>query len=884
MKTNPSPPKLFLRFFRWYCHPKMQDYIEGDLMEVYMSRFRKSGKRSANLRFIIDVILLFRPGIIRPAEGHQQLNHYGMFKSYFKIGWRNLLRTKGYSLINIGGLAIGMTVAILNGLWIWHEFSYNKYFANYNHVAQVSEIGVDFERGGTWLGTTMTYPLGTELVDNHADEFHRIVRTSWDAVDGILSSGEFKVSARGLYADEGLPEMFTLDMLRGTRAGLKNKQSIFISESTARALFGMEDPLYRVIRLNNRIDVTITGVYRDFPSNTKFNDLRFFGSWDLFLSENPWIEQRALTDLRNHFIKIYVQIPEGKTFEAANAQIKTALKFDPQDIDQVRKSNRELYLYPMAEWHLHPPGLRKGAYEPIQLIKLIGLIGLFVLLLACINFMNLSTARSEKRAKEVGIRKTIGSIRSQLISQFFSESFLIVSFAFVFALALTYISLPGFNIISSKQIVMPWTNGWFWLSSLGFVIFTSVLAGSYPAFFLSSFNPIQTLKGTFRTGKLASVPRKVLVVFQFSISVVLVIGTIIVYQQIQFAKDRPVGYDREGLLMIQKKSNDFDGKYNVLRNELKNTGVVYEVSESMGPMTAVVSGNNGWDWRGHDPNVEANFATLAVSHTHGRTAGWKFVNGRDFDLSRASDSSGLVINEAAAKVMGLKNPVGELVTWTWWVDKRMLDYKIIGVVKDMVMDSPYAPAEPTVFYLKGFNGTPNWVNIRINPQAAMSEALPKIESVFKKIIPSVPFEYKFADEEYAMKFGKEERIGRLASLFAGLAIIISSLGLFGLASFVAEQRTKEIGIRKVLGASVSNLWKMLSRDFIMLVTVSCVVATPIAYYLLNGWLNRFQYHTTISVWILISTGVGAVCLTLLTVSYQAIKAAMIDPVKSLRAE
>jgi putative ABC transport system permease protein len=432
---------------------------------------------------------------------------------------------------------------------------------------------------------------------------------------------------------------------------------------------------------------------------------------------------------------------------------------------------------------------------------------------------------------------------------------------------------------------MPWTNVWFWLFSFIFILITSVLAGSYPALYLSSFNPIKALKGTFRVGSLAALPRKILVVFQFSISVILIIGTAIVYQQIQYAKDRPVGYDREGMIMIQKKSNAFDGKYAVLRNELKNTGAVFEVSESMGPVTEVVSGNGGWEWKGGNMNFDKSLATLAVSHTHGKTAGWKFIEGRDFDLDIPGDSSGLVINETAAKLMNLDNPVGEEVTWTWWMDtSQKMNYKILGVVKDMVMDSPYAPAEPTVFYLRGFNGTPNWINVRVNPQVSMSEALPKIESVFKKVIPSVPFEYKFVDEEYAMKFGKEERIGRLASIFAALAIFISCLGLIGLASFVAEQRTKEIGIRKVLGASIAGLWKMLSQDFVLLIVISCFIATPLAYYFLDGWLQKFQYRITVSAWIFLLTGGGAVLLALLTVSYQAIKTALMNPVKSLRSE
>jgi ABC-type antimicrobial peptide transport system permease subunit len=879
-----TPPQLILRFFRWFCHPKLLKYIEGDLMELYEERLKTSSKRKADIKFVIDVIFLFRPGIIKPVEGTQRLNTYGMYKSYFKIGWRNLLRNKGYSLINIGGLAIGMMVAILNGLWIWHELSYNKYYDNYDRIAQVVEVGLNLEGGGTSKGGTMTYPLGTELIEKRSEQFKRIARTTFSQ-EKILTAGEIKITSRGLYVDESAPELFSFKMISGTRNALTEMHSVMLAQSVTTSLFGSQDPINQTLRINNKTDVTVTGVFEDFPQNTEFNEIKFFAPWSLYLAENKWIEERAMSDWRNHFLKIYVEIEEGNTFEAVSSQIKGALQFAPEDLESAQKRKAELDLYPMSDWHLYPLWLRTGSMEPVLMLKLLGAIGVFVLALACINFVNLSTARAEKRAKEVGIRKTIGSVRSQLVNQFFSESFLVVMFSFILAIALTALVLPGFNEIASKNMEMPWGNGWFWLISFGFVALTSLLAGFYPALYLSSFNPIKALKGTLHVGRFASLPRKILVVFQFSISVVLIIGTVVVYRQIQYAKDRPVGYDREGLIMMRKRSDDFKGKYEVLRNELKNTGAVFEVSESMGPVTEIYSGNGGWDWKGRNPEDDKSFATLSVSHLHGKTVSWQFVQGRDFDLNTASDSLGIVINESALQRMNLQEPIGEPVSWTWWSDKsKVFNYKILGVIRDMVMDSPYAPAQPTIFYLKGHNGSPSWVNIKIHPQVSASEALPKIEAVFKKVIPTVPFEYKFADDEYAAKFGKEERIGNLAFIFAGLAIFISCLGLLGLASFVAETRTKEIGIRKVLGASVAGLWQMLSKDFIWLVLIACLLATPLAYYLMNEWLGKFVYRANISVWVFIATGVGAISITLITISYQAIKTALMNPVNSLRSE
>jgi len=883
MESN-SPPKLFLRFFRWFCHPKLLKYIEGDLMELYEERKAESGKRKADLRFIVDVLMLFRPGIIKPTEGYRNLNTYGMYKSYFKIGLRNLLHNKGYSLISIGGLAIGMMVAIVNGLWIWHEFSYNKYYENYDRIAQVVEVGLNLKGGGTDKANTMTYPLGTELIENYSGQFKRIARAT-SPQEKILNAGEVMITSRGLYVDESGPELFSFQMIRGTRGSLTQMNSIMLAQSAATALFGSRDPINQTIRINNETDVTVTGVFEDFPQNTEFNDVKFFAPWNLYVSENKWIQERALTNWRNHFLKIYVEIEEGNSFRSASSRIKSALQFAPEDLEEAKKRRAQLDLYPMSDWHLYPTWLRPGQMEPVFMLKLVVAIGAFVLMLACVNFVNLSTARSEKRAKEIGIRKTIGSMRNQLVNQFFSETFLMVVFSFILAIVLTTLVLPGFNAIASKNMEMLWDNVWFWLACFGFVIFTSLLAGFYPALYLSSFNPTHSLKGTFRVGRFASLPRKVLVVFQFSISVILIIGTVVVYRQIQYAKDRPVGYDREGLIMMRKRSNDFIGKYEMLRHELTNTGVVYEVSESMGPMTSISSGNGGWDWKGRNPEDDKSFGTLSVSHLHGKTVGWQFVQGRDFDLSIASDSLGIVINESALLRMNLQDPIGEPVSWTWWSDKsKVLNYKILGVIKDMIMDSPYAPAQPTIFYLKGHNGSPSWVNIKINPQVSIREALPKIESVFKRVIPTVPFEYQFADEEYAAKFGKEERIANMAFIFAGLAIFISCLGLLGLASFVAETRTKEIGIRKVLGASVATLWRMLSRDFVWLVLISCIMATPVAYYLMSRWLQKFMYHTEISIWVFVVTGAGAIGVTLLTISFQAIKTALMSPVKSLRSE
>jgi hypothetical protein len=468
------------------------------------------------------------------------------------------------------------------------------------------------------------------------------------------------------------------------------------------------------------------------------------------------------------------------------------------------------------------------------------------------------------------------------MSQFFSESFIVVDIAFVVALVVVSTSLSWFNELAGKRMEMPWTNISFWLSSFVFILFTGFLAGSYPALYLSSFNAVKVLKGSVRVGRFASLPRKVLVVTQVTVSITLIIGTIIVYQQIQFAKDRPVGDSRDGLLMIHMTTPEFYGKHDVLLTELKNTGVVLDMAESSGSPTDIQYINGGFDWKDKDPAFTPNWATVTVTAEYGKTLGWQFASGRDFSRDMASDSAAFVINEAAAKILGFENPIGETIRWQNGWRSKYTSFTILGVVKDMVMKSPYEPPVPSIFLLSKY-GT-NCFNIRIDPQTSTSEALPKIEAVFKKIVPSAPFDYRFADQEYALKFAAEERVGKLATVFAVLAILISCLGLFGLASFVAEQRTKEIGIRKIVGASVFNLWKLLSKDFVELVIISCLIAIPIAYYFLAAWLKNYEYRTEISWWIFVATSLAALAITLLTVSYQAVKAAVMKPVNSLRSE
>jgi len=803
-----------------------------------------------------------------------------MFKNYITIAWRNLVKTKGYSFINIGGLALGMSVALIIGLWVNDELSFNKYHHNYDQIAQVMKAGTF--QGKHYSGQTyLQYPMLHELQTTYGANFKYVVPRQ-GKYDAILSIGDKKISKTGTNIGEDGPELFTWKMIYGTRAGLKDVQSIMISASTADALFGAGDPIGKAVTIDNEKEVTISGVFEDFPKNSDLYGLQFARPWEAYLLNNPWVKDQGW---QNHFFQIYVQLQPTASFESVDANIRDLEINATRNLAYMQdwlKYNPEVHINPMSKWHLYSD-YKEGTLQngPIQLVWFIGSIGVFVLLLACINFMNLSTARSEKRAKEVGVRKTLGSGRKQLIAQFFAESYLVVLLSFCLALVMVVAALPWFNTISQKAMQLPWQTATFWIVSASFLFVTGMLAGSYPALYLSSFNPLKVLKGSYRAGRLASMPRKALVVLQFSVSIMLIASTGVIYHQLMFVKDRPVGYSREGLLMMQKKGKEFYDKFETLRTELKRSGAVEEIADAGGPITTTWSGNGGFSWKGYDPNGSNDFNTLNVSADFGTTVGWQVIDGRTFARDIASDSSAIIINEAALEQMKLKNPVGETVHWTnlaWNMDK---DFHIVGVIHNMVMNSPFEPIRPAIYLNMG---GASWMYLRINPAMSTAEALPKIETTFKKVIPGAPFDYKFASQEYAAKFSTEDNIGRLAIVFTTLAIIISCLGLFGLASFVAEQRTKEIGIRKVMGASVPNLWRMLSGEFVVLIIVACVIAVPTSYYFLYNGISGYDYRTEIAWWIFAAASGGALVITLATVSFQAVKAALANPVNSLRTE
>jgi putative ABC transport system permease protein len=795
-----------------------------------------------------------------------------MLKNYLKIAWRNLIKNKASSLINVGGLAVGMAVAMLIGLWIWDELSFNKYHQNYDHIAQVMQSKTFNGTVTTWVATSL--PVEEELRKNYGSNFKHTGVMFWTG-QHILTVADKKISFSGTYVTPEIPEIFTLKMLNGSRNSLKGPSSILVSQSVARALFGNAEPIGKMVKFDNKVSLAVSGVYEDLPRNTTLHDLAFMASWDYFTSTQDWLK-RAATDWSEDSFQVFVQVADRVNMNALSAKIKYIKQKNGGPAEA--KMKPELLLQPMSKWHLYAEfknGVNTGG--AIEYVWLFGAIGIFVLLLACINFMNLSTARSEKRAKEVGIRKAVGSVRGQLISQFFCESLLISVIAFGLSLILVKSGLPFFNEVANKDMHILWGSPLFWLMGIGFTLFTGVVAGSYPALYLSSFKPVKVLKGTFKAGASAAIPRKVLVVMQFSVSIILIVGTIVVFNQVQVAKNRPVGYSRAGLINIETNDHELGKQFNAFRQDLIKSGAISEAAQSSSPATRINNHSYDVNWQGKDPGLAVDFATIRITTEYGKTVGWQFKAGRDFSAKFLVDSSKVILNEAAVKYMGLKDPVGQTIS----LGSGNKPFTVIGVVKDMVMGSPYEPAEQTIFNIgDSFDA----IIIRINPQVSTHEALKKIEAICKTYTPDVPFSYQFVDDEYAKKYADEERIGKLSTSFALLAIFISCLGLFGMASFMAEQRTKEIGVRKVLGATVFGLWRLMSKDFVMLVIISLLIATPVSYYFMHNWLQHYTYRAQLSWWIFGATAAGAIIITLLTVSYQSIKAALANPVKSLRSE
>ncbi|GHN03292.1 ABC transporter permease [Cytophagales bacterium WSM2-2] len=786
-----------------------------------------------------------------------------MFKNYLLVTLRNLRKNGTYSFINISGLAIGITCSMLILLWVFDELSFDKFHPKADRLYQVWANGHFDGKINSWTSVPLPTYEAMKTADSHIK--HALV-TDWGG-DHLLTVSDNRLMKKGYYVSEEFLEMFEFPLSAGAATQvLDDPRSIVITESTAKALFGDQDPINKVIRVDNENDLKITGILKDVPKNSSFQ-FDFLMTWKFREQISSWV-RRNTTNWGNYSFQVFLELGSPNDKTAVENSVRDMLtKHGETDF------MKEFFIYPLERWRLHSNfenGIETGGMN--DYVQLFSLIAIFILVIACINFMNLATARSERRAREVGIRKTVGSRRYELILQFIGESVFISLLAFSVAVLLTELLLPFYNDLVEKKLFINYSQPDFWVFGAGLILLTGIVSGSYPALYLSSFQPVKVLKGKIQVGKSASTPRKILVTLQFGFSILLIIGTIVIYQQIQLVKSRELGYDQENLMAVNY-TNEVGKNYRAIKLELLATGAVEAVTKSNSAITDIHS-NNFLGWPGKPEQLRVIFTTIATEYDYAKTMGIKILEGRDFSEDFKSDTMAIMVNKAGAQLMNLKDPIG--TDLDLWGKKR----KLIAILDDVLMGSPDEPIKPLFVILD-----PDWtdaVSIRLKKTKDLQASINTVKKVFEKYASAYPFEYKFADVEFQKKFTTINLTSKLASLFATLAIFITGLGLFGLAAFTAEQRTKEIGIRKVMGASVSNLVGLISKDFSLLVVISFIVSAPIAWWLLTKYLERYAIRTSIGWWVFPLTGAIALAFALAIVSTQALRAAHSNPASSLR--
>lgn len=786
-----------------------------------------------------------------------------MFKNYIKIAWRNLIRNKSFSLLNIAGLSIGLSVFALIVLWINFELGFDRFHDDQERIYEVNnQYTVDGEIW-TWNSTPKAM---APVIRKDYPEVEHVSRYFYDT-PFLFTADETRLKATGTIVDPDFLKIFSFPLVEGdVESVLSDINAVVITETLAKRMFGKKNPIGEIVKIDNSDSFKVTGILKDLPNNTEFT-FEFLVPW-AYIVQKGWDDK----NWGNNSVATYVKLKKDTDYAKFSSKIKTLRSsYDKGAPDM------ETLLYPYSRTYLYSQfenGKEVGGR--IDLIKMFGIIAAIILIIACINFMNLSTARSEKRAMEVGVRKVLGATKKSLIYQFIGESLLISFIAAFFALLLVILVLPSFNTLVNRQLSLNFTSEWFWMSALGVIMVTGLLAGSYPALYLSAFKPSSILKGSFQKVNAKISTRKMLVVSQFSVAIILITATLIISEQLEKVQNRQLGYSKDNLIYISLEG-DIEKKYSIIKEELIRSGVATSITKTNSPITE--SWSNTWDfeWNGKSENNKTIIHRMISDEAIVQTIGLELLEGRDFDLQKyPTDSTAAILNESTVALMGFRDPIGQLIR------DNGIEWHVIGVVKDFVFNSPFQKVEPLV--IEGAKGWFNVMHMKLNETNSIADNLSRAESIFKKYNPEYPFKYEFVDAEYAKKFSDQQRTGKIAGLFTLLTILISCLGLFGLASYMAENRIKEIGIRKVLGASVTTIMMLLSKDFIKLVLISILIATPISWYYMSNWLEDFAFRITISWVTFIMAGSITVIIAMVTVSFQAIKAARANPVKSLRTE
>jgi putative ABC transport system permease protein len=791
-----------------------------------------------------------------------------MFRNSFKATLRNLWKHRSFSFLNIAGLSIGIATAAFIFLWVEDEITFDHNLTQRDYIYRLMQN----EKSNQGILTNGDTP--DALADVIKSEIPGIInagRISW-RMDELAVIGDKKIKTSGLYADPSFVAMCTLDFIRGDAAtSLRQPQSVIISQSLAKACFGDEAPVGKTLNMNAgqaySVDglYTVTGVFNDLPTNSSFH-FQWISPYTTWTTANTWLKGWG-----NNLTETYIQLAPSASRAAVDKQLTNFLA------KHQNGATNTLLLFNANDWHLRDKfenGVQTGG--AIRYVHLFSIIATAILLIACINFMNLSTARGEQRAKEAGVLKVVGAGRGSLVGKFISEALLLSSLAVLLAIALLYIFLPAYNTLVNKQLHINLFQPAHIFSLLAIALGAGLIAGSYPAFYLSSFNPVHVLKGLkVRASGGAVAIRKGLVITQFTASVGLIVGTIIIYQQVQHIKDRDLGYTRNNLIYMDLHGNMKD-HFEALKTRLLATGYVENAAVSLHDALHVYSYGSGLAWQGKDPNSKVPVHMNQVSSGYLATMHMKLLSGRDFYPTPKIDSANVIINESMAKIMGKEGRLGGIIM------SGTFSLQVIGIIKDFVYNDVYGSGAPLVFFDYGGNATV--LALRFRDKANLQQALAKTASVITVESPDQPFAFKFADEDFDALFTSENLIGKLAGIFATLAVVISCLGLFGLAAYTAERRVKEIGIRKVLGASVQGLTGLLLKEFVQLITISCIVAFPLAYWALHNWLQGYEYRTAIHWWVFGLAGALALAVALVTVSFQAIKAALANPIKALRSE
>ncbi|WP_339878242.1 ABC transporter permease [uncultured Algoriphagus sp.] len=786
-----------------------------------------------------------------------------MIKNYFKIAWRNLLRSKGFALLNIGGLGIGMAAAILILLWVQNEVSMDRDHPKSDRIYKT--FNRDTFSGERWVWGSSPKILGPTLEKDYP-EVEQAVRLNTTGF--LFTVGDKKSNESGVFVDQEFFDVFDLPVLQGnSTTALEDPYNIVVTEDFARKLFGDEDAIGQSVKIDSTDIFTVTAVLENIPNNTRFQS-DYFLSWE-YMKKLGWDDEWW----GNNSVETFVLLTENSSAESFNDKIVNITKDHTNG-----ESSTEVFIYPLSQVHLYGKSENgKLVGGRVVTVRLFAFIAVFILVIACINFMNLSTARSEKRAKEVGLRKVVGARKSSLIAQFIGESTLIAFIAGVLAILVVELTLPSFNKLVDKQLSISYGSVVFWLQLIGFILLTGLLAGSYPAFFLSSFSPVKVLKGTFKSAASAVNPRKVLVVLQFSFAIVLIVSTIIIQRQISHAQNRELGYNKENLIYVIMQG-DIDKHYSAIKQSLLNTGAVEAMTKSMSPITQRYSDGWGYSWEGSTPEDEKlDFIRFSTDADFMKVMGTELVEGRDIDINQfPSDSTAILLNETAVRKMRLENPLRQVVT------DGEENFTVVGIIKDFIFESPYDPVNPLMVF-----GPSSWykvLHMRLNSGQSVANNIAVIQEVFEDFNPNFPFEYSFVDEQYARKFNDTRRTASLSILFTILTIIISCLGLFGLSTYMAANRIKEIGVRKVLGASVGSISMLLSKDFLKLVGIAFLFSVPVAWYVMNQWLQNYDYSVGVEWWVFVATGTATMLIALFTVGFQSIKAALTNPARTLKSE